>query len=672
MDNTMEDDDVDMPYAPSLQQATASRCPYTQASRNSMHRPNYPALMNPWTGYREGFNMPTSMYGTPSMASFPYGGANPSYLTTGYATQHAQWSQNAHAQGNTFSNIQDPQHQNLEPSGSSRPFPPMSVPADYHSWPGLWPNEPRPMPVFAEENTIADNNNNPQGMTYTGNSVAGVSREQVQQRRRERESQDLYTSPAANSEAFGNASLHTTVPASTSEWDQPTARQARRLAEVQRRATLARASYGARYANRDPLNRDSDTDEEDLEYSDDDDNLEAILGYSQIINMTNGGGTLAAVLRGRGGAAGKRMPSKEFLLSLETLNPSDLSEEDRSCIICYNEFGVKNPEGVSEQPLRLPKCRHIFGAICIKKWFKENDSCPYCRDKVPSESAAAKIIVRHARQLMRDQRDQRDQMRNRLSATARSTEAGHLNPSALNSQESQSMTSGDRTPPVWSRPSTTETVESRRRVSRGRTGSHRAAHLSTRPNPMTSARLYTPTSPSQLQNEVSPQTHLRHNSNAEGVSPAIAVGSPTNSRDHQPTPLSVNSLGNSANSNSYMGPNSSRATSSISNSYMPPFAPSYSQTSPIAFGSMRTPTFDPTQNENAVHHYNFQPQIPQQDDSTVFQSQQQTLQQYRQQVFDQQAHQQREIEQHREREMREVERRANEQQFHSHGNMGDY
>ncbi|KAJ8061875.1 hypothetical protein OCU04_009666 [Sclerotinia nivalis] len=492
----------------------------------------------------------------------------------------------------------------------------------------------------------------------------------VQQRRRERESRDRYTSPDANSEAFGNASLHTTVPGSTSEWDRPTARQARRLAEVQRRATLARASYGARYANRDPLNRDSDTDEEDLEYSDDDDDLEAMLGYSQIMNMTDEGGTLAAVLRGRGGVGGKRMPSKEFLLSLETLNPSDLSEEERSCMICYNEFGVKNPEGVSEQPLRLPKCRHIFGAICIKKWFKENDSCPYCRDKVPSESAAAKIIVRHARQLMRDQRDQ---MRNRLNATARSTEAGHLNPSALNSQESQSMTSGDRTPPVWSRPSTADTVESRRRVSRGRTGSHRAAHLSTRPNPMTSARLYIPTSPSQLQNEVSPpQTHLQHNSNAEGVSPAIAVGSTTNSRDHQPAPLSINSLGNSANSNTYMASNSSRANSAISNSYMSPFAPSYSQTRPIAFGSMRTPTFDPTQNENAVHLYNFQPQVPQQEDSAVFQSQQQALQQYQQQVFDQQAHQQREREQHREREMREVERRANEQQFHPHGNMRDY
>lgn len=54
-------------------------------------------------------------------------------------------------------------------------------------------------------------------------------------------------------------------------------------------------------------------------------------------------------------------------------------------MICYNDFGVENPEGINEAPLRLPGCKHIFGDHCIKKWFEESDSCPYCRDKVPSE-----------------------------------------------------------------------------------------------------------------------------------------------------------------------------------------------------------------------------------------------------------------------------------------------
>lgn len=57
-----------------------------------------------------------------------------------------------------------------------------------------------------------------------------------------------------------------------------------------------------------------------------------------------------------------------------------------ACVICYNEFGIPNPEGIQEGPLRLPNCQHIFGEHCIRKWFEESDSCPYCRDKVHSES----------------------------------------------------------------------------------------------------------------------------------------------------------------------------------------------------------------------------------------------------------------------------------------------
>ena len=56
-----------------------------------------------------------------------------------------------------------------------------------------------------------------------------------------------------------------------------------------------------------------------------------------------------------------------------------------ACVICYNEYGVKNPEGLIEEPLRLPRCKHMFGANCIKKWFTQSDTCPYCRDRLESE-----------------------------------------------------------------------------------------------------------------------------------------------------------------------------------------------------------------------------------------------------------------------------------------------
>lgn len=40
-----------------------------------------------------------------------------------------------------------------------------------------------------------------------------------------------------------------------------------------------------------------------------------------------------------------------------------------------------------ETPLRLPKCKHVFGNQCILKWLEESNSCPYCRDKLESEMA---------------------------------------------------------------------------------------------------------------------------------------------------------------------------------------------------------------------------------------------------------------------------------------------
>ncbi|KAI0142792.1 hypothetical protein GGR57DRAFT_378290 [Xylariaceae sp. FL1272] len=81
----------------------------------------------------------------------------------------------------------------------------------------------------------------------------------------------------------------------------------------------------------------------------------------------------------------KRVASKKAIASLQSVDLADLPESEKTCVICYNDFGVENPEGINEAPLRLPKCRHVFGDHCIKKWFEDSDSCPYCRDKVHSE-----------------------------------------------------------------------------------------------------------------------------------------------------------------------------------------------------------------------------------------------------------------------------------------------
>lgn len=43
-----------------------------------------------------------------------------------------------------------------------------------------------------------------------------------------------------------------------------------------------------------------------------------------------------------------------------------------------------NPDGNIEDPVRLPKCKHLFGDHCLKQWLKDSDSCPYCRGKLDS------------------------------------------------------------------------------------------------------------------------------------------------------------------------------------------------------------------------------------------------------------------------------------------------
>ncbi|UKZ79520.1 hypothetical protein TrVFT333_007275 [Trichoderma virens FT-333] len=67
---------------------------------------------------------------------------------------------------------------------------------------------------------------------------------------------------------------------------------------------------------------------------------------------------------------------------LEKVNIQDLPETERTCVICYNDYGVKTPEGINEDPLRLPKCKHVFGNHCLARWFEDSNSCPYCRDKI--------------------------------------------------------------------------------------------------------------------------------------------------------------------------------------------------------------------------------------------------------------------------------------------------
>lgn len=78
----------------------------------------------------------------------------------------------------------------------------------------------------------------------------------------------------------------------------------------------------------------------------------------------------------------EKMTVKSSRSLLQKVEIQELPENERTCVICYNDYGAKTPEGINEEPLRLPKCKHVFGNHCLARWFEDSDSCPYCRDKL--------------------------------------------------------------------------------------------------------------------------------------------------------------------------------------------------------------------------------------------------------------------------------------------------
>lgn len=111
----------------------------------------------------------------------------------------------------------------------------------------------------------------------------------------------------------------------------------------------------------------------------------------------------AQLLRARQVARGqstKKVASRKAIESLEPVNVADLPETDRICDICYNDYGAESPEGISEQPLRLPICKHIFGEHCIKKWFQDSNSCPYCRSELPTQQVYTQANAQSIREFL--------------------------------------------------------------------------------------------------------------------------------------------------------------------------------------------------------------------------------------------------------------------------------
>ncbi|PBP21552.1 hypothetical protein BUE80_DR007410 [Diplocarpon rosae] len=205
-------------------------------------------------------------------------------------------------------------------------------------------------------------------------------------------------------------------------------------------------------------------------------------------------------------SAGKRLPTKIALASLETLKVDDLQGEEKTCIICYNEFGVSNPEGLVEQPIRLPKCKHIFGDKCIKKWFEDSDSCPYCRDRLPSEVKRLSPVSSITMRMVQSERERfrvrweaqflaqqgllsgfNDENSSARMAPATPQSTVTVSPYQQNAQDYQQMPRptdawDDYVPQNPGRYTPGDYHPDRRRQARGRLSNGRAGHAAGRPN----------------------------------------------------------------------------------------------------------------------------------------------------------------------------------------------
>lgn len=189
--------------------------------------------------------------------------------------------------------------------------------------------------------------------------------------------------------------------------------------ERSRQRIRARRSYGARYTASDPVGEN--TSPAAARPTSSAGSHRRPHSMSHVTAIEDASARHMQLLRGA--MTSKMVASKSALRSLQRVDMGDLADNEKcehcllaldilclqlanltgftACVICYNDFGVETPEGVSESPLRLPKCKHVFGDFCIKKWLEDSDSCPYCRDKLHSEPKHSTNSARTFMNIMR-------------------------------------------------------------------------------------------------------------------------------------------------------------------------------------------------------------------------------------------------------------------------------
>lgn len=79
--------------------------------------------------------------------------------------------------------------------------------------------------------------------------------------------------------------------------------------------------------------------------------------------------------------------------------PYPTAPEDGTCIICHQEYEHFDlmPNVDIDSPVRLSPCNHVFGMRCVRRWLRQNPTCPLCRTRitVPHSWTYAEHLAHH-------------------------------------------------------------------------------------------------------------------------------------------------------------------------------------------------------------------------------------------------------------------------------------
>merc|ERR1712227_542338 len=87
--------------------------------------------------------------------------------------------------------------------------------------------------------------------------------------------------------------------------------------------------------------------------------------------------------------------------SFQDATEEQLEKHNDVCSICYQDMASA----------KVTRCRHIYHAICLRKWLYMQDSCPMCHEKLYQTDATSQTeevddVVRQVEEVEDDEEEQ--------------------------------------------------------------------------------------------------------------------------------------------------------------------------------------------------------------------------------------------------------------------------